>query len=150
MESSPYALWISVIALIVSLLNAWYTYKQKENHNRINIRSTYFEKAFDQHLLVNLPEARKYLRFSSKGRLADVEKLSGALSDLRQSALYFMYANNSFYEELRVNIEKLDDYIQDCGNKRFDANQQINVLKDVQEMMQSIYDCIDKARVGEV
>ena len=150
MEPSLYALLLSVIALIVSIINACYTYNQKEKHNRINIRSKYFEKVFDQHLLVNLPVARKYLRFDSEGHLTDVEKLSSALSDMRQSALYFMFANRNFYEELRADIEKLDDYIQECGNKTFDADQQSGVLGNVQNMMQSIYDCIDKASTGEI
>lgn len=138
---------ISFLAIIVSVVNACYTYFQSESHNKINIRSKYFEKVFDEHLLVNLPTARRYLRFSD-GRLVDVEKLSDALNDLRQSAVYFMYANHKFYDELRDYIGQLDDYIQECGNKRYDFDQQSIVLDSIQKKMESIYDCIDKASTG--
>lgn len=137
---------VSAIALLVSILNAGYTYRQNENHHINNIQIKYFEKVFDDHLLIHLPQARRYLRFDNNGRLTDVEILSSALNDLRQSALYFMYTNHKFYDKLRNNIKDLDDYIQKCGNASWDSDQQVNVLNQIHKKMEAIYNCINDTK----
>ena len=145
-----YSLIFASLSLIVSLVNALYSYSQKEKLNKINIRSKYFEKIFDEHLIIKLPEARKYVRFDKNGSLKDTNALSEALTDMRKDALYFMYADRKFYDKLRTLIENLDDYINECGNKNYhDHDQQSLVFNTIQDKMESIYNCVINSSIGK-
>ena len=55
-----------------------------------------------------------------------------------------MYADKKFYDDLRNLIKNLDDYINECGNKCYDGDQQPSVLQHIQEKMEAIYGCVLK------
>lgn len=135
---------LAVLSILISGGSAWYSYSQNERLNKINIRSKYFEKIFDEHLIKNLPKARKYIRFDENGCLRDTGELSEALTNMKHDALYFMYADKEFYDNLRNLIMDLDDYVNECGNRPYDNDQHPSVLKNIQEKMEAIYECILK------
>ena len=68
---------------------------------------------------------------------------------MMQDSLYFLYSNEDFYYELKKKTQELEDYlVQQCGES-FNGNEQQNVLKKIQELLNGIYHCISKGYNGQ-
>lgn len=142
------AIVVSGISIIASVVCASIAYFQNKRINNINMKSRFFEKIFDDYLISTIPEARRYLRFS-EGHLVDGEKLGDELNALLNRALYFKFDNKSFFDELKHNISKLEDYIMECGNKNFDNEEQAVVFSKIHEQIEEIYSCINDYYIGK-
>lgn len=137
---------ISLIAAAVAAYSLWQTKK----NNVTNIKARYYTKIFDSYLIEKIPRARRYIRFGlSDGKMRDCNKLSDVLQDMMRDALYFQYSNIDFYKELRKKVTELDDYINEMSNKSFVDYERIEVEKNIQEKLASIYTCIEQSSVGQ-
>ena len=139
----------SLVAIIISVVVPGIEYFRDYKLNRVNLEADYYRKIYAEHLVKNIPYARKYIRFDSQGILCDVDRLISALQGLMQDSLYFLYSNEDFYYELKKKTQELEDYlVQQCGES-FNGNEQQNVLKKIQELLNGIYHCISKGYNGQ-
>ena len=141
------ALIISIVSAITAVASAIFTYRQNKRLNVVNIKAHYYEKIFDDYLIHQIPQSRKYLRFDGES-LTDGQKLLDTLSEMRTDALYFKYDNRDFYKELTSYITDVEDYICTCGNKKFEQEEQAEVWMSIQKQMERIYSCIHQNYTG--
>lgn len=87
---------LAAIAIIVSLGSAAYQWYLDSHMNRVNLEADYFKELYMEHLLYDLPKARKYIRITNK-KLVDFDKMIDELRTIRQNSLYFLYADKNFY-----------------------------------------------------
>lgn len=140
---------LSVIAIVIAILSAVYQWRNDMKLNTINLEAEYFKKIYEEHLLYKLPQARKYIFFQGN-RLKDYEKLMDELNEIRNASLYFLYSDKKFYDELKLVLQDLEDYLGNCGNQEItDGNQEI-VLKEIQEKIQEIYSTIIRKYHGKM
>lgn len=97
---------------------------------------------FDEFLIDRIPKARNYLRFESD-RLVDSEALSDALTDLLSGMLYFRYADKKFYQSVKEQVQKLEDYVLDCGNRTYFQEEQGKVFDRIQDMLEELYKTVN-------
>ncbi len=141
------ALIISIVSVIIAAASAIFSYQQNKRLSIVNIKAHYYEKIFDDYLIHQIPQSRKYLRFDGES-LKDGQKLLDTLSEMRMNALYFKYDNRVFYKELVSYITDMEDYICECGNKKFEQEEQAEVWISIQNRMEKIYSCIHENYTG--
>lgn len=138
---------IAFLSMIVTLVLFKLNYDQAKKINEIALKSNYFNKIFDEHLIVGIPKARKYIRFQND-RLVDTNNLVNELTNIRGDALYFKYSNKDFYNQLKETTQKIEDYLMECGNKSLEPEEQAEVFRKIHEMISELYSIIDEAHMG--
>ena len=68
---------------------------------------------------------------------------------MSMSALFYRYDDKTFFDKLTKKCSLLEDLIVEAGNKPKDSeNEQREFWQEVQESLESIYQLIDRKRVG--
>lgn len=142
------AVVLSFLSVLVALGSAVFAYRQNKRLNNINMRAKYFNTIFDDYLITKIPEARKYLRFNNN-KLVDSQKLCDVLTELLNAALYFRYENKEFYNEIKNRIQKIEDYVMECGNKTFEQEEQGEVFTKIHNNLEALYTCISDNYIGK-
>lgn len=140
---------IAFFSMVVTIVLFKLNYNQVKMINEISLRSNYYEKIFDEHLIKHIPNARKYLRFQND-RLVDTENLVTELTKLRIDSLYFKYSNKPFYNKLKEITQDIEDYLMECGNKRFEPEEQAEIYQKIHKMISELYDIISKSHTGNL
>lgn len=140
---------LSVIAIAISVLVAVTEYKKDIKINRMNLESEYFKEIYKKHLIYEIPTARGYIRFDSDNKLIDVDKMVNELQLLRQDSLYFQYNNLDFYNNLKDQIQKLEDYLVNNVGKQFIGEEQTQSYNQIQNSINSIYCVISEGYLGK-
>ena len=138
---------IAFCSMLISVVLFKLSYNQAKKINEISLQSNYYEKIFDEHLIKDIPNARKYIRFQND-RLVDTEKLVNELTELRIDALYFKYTSKAFYDQLKKMTQNIEDYLMESGNKRFEPEEQAEVYQEIHRRISELYDIISKAYIG--
>lgn len=140
---------LDIIALILSGLAILVSFKQNNKLQFINMEANYYSKIFDEYLITRIPKARSYIRFDNNNHLVDAQKLVDELSCMRTDALYFRYANSDFYSELKKYTQDIEDYVMQCGNNTFEAEEQYRVYSTIQEKIENLYKSINTHYTGK-
>ena len=149
---------ISIIAILLSGLSIYISYnqnkkinrmnmKQNEKINKINMNARLYNEIFDIYLIERIPKARIYLRFENN-KLVDSERICDTLADLRNSILYFRYADKNFYTDLCNQIDELEDYVMQCGNRESIQEEQGDVFHEIQDKLEKLYKTINDNYTG--
>lgn len=141
-------MYIDVIALIISIISAAFAYRQNTRLNNINMNSEYYHDIFDDFLINRIPMGLKYLNFVND-KLVDQEKLTEALTDLLTAALYFKYQDKLFYDRLKKIAQDLEDYVLECGNKKYVQEEQAEVFSNIHTKIENLYKCINENYMGK-
>ena len=136
----------SGLALIVSL----YAALTANTSAAASIRSTNCSTIFDDYLIKKIPQARTALRFDSSGYLCNGNNLCDVLANMNMSALFYKYDDNVFFKELTHHCGMLEDIVVEAGNHpRSSENEQRIFGQEVQKQLETIYNLIDKKRIGK-
>ena len=136
---------LSLFAIVVSIYAAFTANKSAA----AAIRSSNCGSIFDDYLIKKIPQARTTLRFDGGGRLCNGNNLCDALTSMSMSALFYRYDDKTFFDKLTKKCSLLEDLIVEAGNKPKDSeNEQREFWQEVQESLESIYQLIDRKRVG--
>lgn len=107
-----------------------------------------YSEIFDEFLIERIPKARTYLRFESN-KLVDSDQLSDTLADLLNTILYFRYADKKFYELLHSQIQDIEDFVLECGNKKFVQEEQGRIFDQIQEKLEKLYKIVNDNYIGK-
>jgi len=143
------ALVISIIALLVSIVVACIEYFRDFKIAKIGLEFEFYREIYKEHLIYKIPEARNVMWIDEKRYLRDSDKLIEELNRIRRDSLYFMYNNRPFYEELKTQLQKLEDYIIKAGEKELAIDEQATFLNTVQDSLDGIYRVISNAYCGK-
>ncbi len=138
---------IAFISMLITIVLFYFNYRQVSNLNNVSLNSKYFEKIFDKHLIDLIPNTRKYIRFQND-KLVDTSKLVDELSKLRVDALYFKYSNKEFYSSIKSITQEIENYLMECGNSRFESEEQADVYVEIHKKISRLYKIINDAYLG--
>lgn len=142
------AIVLSALSIISSIICFIITFLQNKKINKINMNARIYSEIFDEFLIERIPKARTYLRFESN-RLVDSDQLSDTLADLLNTILYFRYADKKFYELLHSQIQDIEDFVLECGNKKFVQEEQGRVFDQIQEKLEKLYKIVNDNYIGK-
>ena len=142
------AIVLSALSIISSIICFIITFLQNKKINKINMNARIYSKIFDEFLIERIPKARTYLRFESN-KLVDSDQLSDTLADLLNTILYFRYADKKFYELLHSQIQDIEDFVLECGNKQFVQEEQGRVFDQIQEKLEKLYKIVNDNYIGK-
>ena len=143
------AIIIAALSLIISIFVAISQHNQQKNIHQASLNAKYHEIIFIQHLIHDIPDTRKYIRFDETGRLTDTEKFTTELNTMLSGALYYKYKDYAFYKKMKKSIEELEDYVMGCGNKTHEQEEQAEVYKVISEKLEIVYKIINDQYLGK-
>lgn len=137
------SLIISIVALFISLFVAgWQIYCTKKI-NDVNLQAEFTRDIFKRYMTQNLPQAFLVIKFP-KGKLSGIDHLQNALNCFRQEIKFLKFSDERFYNKFKKRTQNLEDYIVlNCG-KKFDNDEQGEVLKEISKKLSKIYKLINK------
>lgn len=148
-EMNTISLILSTIAIIVSIVTAFFQSRQEDRISQASIRAENCSSIFNNYLIKLIPEARRELRFDELGKLKNGDNLCTVLQNMLFGALFYKYDDENFYKELKESVQKLEDELVDGANKPHpELEDQQNILSNIQKDMKRLYQLIDKKRVG--
>ncbi len=133
--------FLAALAIIISIGCAIWQWQHDLRINAVNLEAEYFHKIYEQHLLYEIPNARKYVFFRNN-RLQGYEVLINELNGIRNDSLYFLYSDKNFYEKLKSVLWELEVYLGTCANQELTGSNQELVMSEIQEKIENIYDTI--------
>lgn len=142
-KNDDITLFISIIALIISIGVAIVEYYRDIKINRKNLEVDYFNEIYKVHLIRNIPNARKYIRFDKEGHFLDIDNMCNVLKNIRTDSLYYYYNDNKFYNKLKEQAQKLEDFLISNYGKEFFGDEQTDLLKALQDELKEIYRIIN-------
>ena len=63
--------------------------------------------------------------------------------------MYFRYADKKFYDSLHNQIEDIEDFVLECGNKQSFQEEQGRVFDKIQVKLEGLYKTINDNYVGK-
>lgn len=141
-------IWISIIALIVSVASPYFEYKWNQKMNKNNLEAEYFRKIYSSFLMKEIPEARLFMHYNHN-KLSDVDSLTQVLRKIRQESIYFKYNNRNFYDELLDKLQILEDDLVLSEGRDMDNDTYVEFYKRSEREIEAIYECITKQYLGE-
>lgn len=142
------AIILSALSIVSSIICFIFTFLQNKKINKINMNARIYNEIFDKFLIERIPKARTYLRFENN-KLVDSEQLSDTLADLLNTILYFRYADKKFYELLHTQIQDIEDFVLECGNKQFVQEEQGRVFDQIQDKLEILYKTVNDNYIGK-
>lgn len=134
---------LAFIAIVISVVSMQFT----KHTNKVNLEADYFKTLYSQHLLYDLPRARRYLRFH-ENRLVDYGQLLDEIEGIIGDSLYFRYADRDFYENAKNFLQNLEDYLIEMGEKNLNGTEQENVSTEIQVKLERIYELFNDKFIG--
>ena len=134
--------FLSFLALLVSITTAINDHFRNWQINRTNLEATYFDEIYKDHLIYDIPKARRHMRFNPENKLVDTEKFIDELNAVRKDSLYFCYTDAHFYHSVVSKLQKLEDYIINLEDTVFSQEEQTAFAEEVQIQLNAIYSCI--------
>lgn len=143
------SLVLSIIAILVSVVVAFVESGREYRLSRIGLEAEYFKDIYKEHLVYKIPSARGYIKFDSANKLIGSDKLIDELQQLRKDSLYFQYNNPAFYEELKQNIQKLENYLVMNEGRVFVGEEQTTAYTRIKDDIENIYRVISNGYLGK-
>lgn len=135
---------ISIISLIISIIIAVKQY----NMSRKSLESEYFNDIYKKHLIKNIPNARKYVRFD-EGKLVDIQDMLSVLNDIRNDSLYYLYNDKEFYLKLKAACQGLEDFLVISSQRTLIGEEQTDILNELQHRLTDIYKITNNKFIGD-
>lgn len=138
---------IGLVTFIGNIFLYYKTRKETRHINNTNSMAKYYNEIFDEYLIDKIPSSREYIRFK-EGSLKDFRQLTDTLDSMAKKALYFKYSNQKFYRNLKKKIESFEDYLADCGNHKYDQDEQSEIILEIGKRIEDLYCCINNSYQG--
>lgn len=135
----------SLIAIVLTIVQIFNT----EQQHKSSIEADLLNKIFQEHLLYSFPQKFGVLKFNEKGKLTSANLFTDELNEIRIASQYYQYSNNGFYDQLKRELQSLEDFVVNSCNKTFLPSEQPSFFQEVQRRMEKIYQIINKRRYGK-
>lgn len=135
----------SLTAIILTIVQI---FKTKQQH-KSSLEADLLRKVFENHLLYDFPQKFAILKFNEDGKLTSANLFTDELNAIRRDSQYYQYADVAFYNELKLKLQALEDYVVEACNKTFLASEQPSFLQEVQKQMGEVYKLIEKRKYGQ-
>lgn len=140
---------LSGISIGISIIVAIITFSSNAKKQRTELESVYFKEIYQKILIKDIPEARGYVRFDGENKLRETDKLIAELKNILQISRYFLYNDKEFYNELKYNVQQLEDYLVENTDKQFNSEDIVEVYKEIHERLENIYKVISNGYLGK-
>lgn len=139
---------LAIIAIIISVVSLISTHHENRKVLSITLKSDYYKKIFDTHLLSDIPIARDYIRFNGSGKIRDFDLLADVIVSVWKDAAYFKYSDSTFYNELKKRCNSIEDYLLETGNRTLDVDEQASFHMKLKDKIDALYEYITKYEFG--
>ena len=141
------ALIISIISIVASVIMTIWQIIITKHVNRINLNKNEFDLIFNDYLIKEIPQARKFLKFDEKNKITGINHIIETLHNMRKDSLYYNYNDKKFYDELEKKILELEDYLTNNSNTEYEGSRQTNILNHIDELIENIYSIINNKKI---
>lgn len=140
---------ISIISLIFAIVMPIYEQSKNKKVNDINLNSEYLKEIYVTYLTKEIPNAKRYLRYTKEGLLVDVDNLCEVLRKLMKDMYFYHYIDNDFYVDLIAAIQDLEDMLINNEGVFFDQPNQEDFDLEIERKTTVIYSLLnDKYQNG--
>lgn len=128
---------VATIALILSV----YGFRRDKKTEKRNHEFDLFRDIYQEFLVIRLPTARAKVKISRAGLVSGVDELIHELNEIRKQSIYFSYAEPQFFEELKMTLWELEDYLT-LIEEPFVGEARVDFDHEVTAKLKKIYKCI--------
>ena len=132
------ALIISIASIIITLGVAWWQISRNKKINDINLEAELSKDIIKDFLTNKFPTAITKIHFKNR-KLTNIVPLQNALNELRRKMRFFKYCDSKFFNQLKLKLQELEDYIVNNEGKVFVAEDQGEVMEEIKKKMTDIY-----------
>lgn len=134
---------VSIVSLCISLLVAGWQVLCSHRINNANLQAEFTKKIFKKYMTIELPEAFSVIKFPDN-KLSNIDSLQNSLNLFRQDLKFLKFSDKRFYQKFKKRTQKLEDYIVlNCG-KKFDNDEQGEVMENIAKKLSRIYKLVNK------
>ena len=137
------ALIISILSLLISSVIAIVDVASNKKINDVNLEAELSKDIIKEYLTKVFPQAVSKIYFK-KRKLTNIVPLQNGLNNLRNRLKFFKYCDNSFFYELKIKTQALEDYIVNNEGRAFSAEDQVEVMGEIRRQMTDIYSLLKK------
>ena len=138
---------IAILALGASIVSLIWTIQHSKKAQKITLEADYFRTIFKDYLVRKFPKAREKI-FFQKNKISGHKEFIDQLNSLRRKLSYFRYTDKQFYENLKTELQKLEDFILSAMNKSYESSEQTDFNISCDSQLSSIYELITKRYYG--
>ncbi|MBO5239147.1 MAG: hypothetical protein J6B50_10310 [Lachnospiraceae bacterium] len=139
--------WLSILALLISIGTAVFEYFWNIRINKTNLESELLKDVYKDFLMTKIPEARNFIHYGND-ILSDTDKLVDILNEIRHASLFYKYKDKKYYNYLCFKLQALEDkLVMKTGSMSNDDFVIFNA--DLNKSIEEIYDIIIKKYKGE-
>lgn len=139
---------VAIIAALISVIAAIDAHLQNKNINQINLKAGYFNEIYKDYLIYKFPKARSYIQFID-GKLTGIDRLVDEMNSMRHDSLYFYFSDKKFYDNLKIEMQKLEDYLFIRSEEFLTSKEQRETFETIEKYMNEIYKCITAKYLGK-
>lgn len=131
---------ISCVALIISFITPIFNYFMNRRVNDITLESQHLKDIYVEFLTQRIPEARRDIIYTDT-YFQGSYPLQKVLLELLKALSFYKYIDNDFYMDVKIAIQKLEDYIVLNESEIF-RNSEIP-RKEIEKDLSDIYNIIN-------
>jgi hypothetical protein len=131
---------LSAVAILVSV---WGLVVSKRI-NETNLQSEYFREIFSEYFIEEIPKMHKCIYFEGERLSSDYKQFTMLLVEMLNKAMYFKFANESFYLKLSKEISDFDDRMINCAAKTYSTKGRRKVIRDIDKRIKKIIKLVNK------
>lgn len=132
------ALIISICSLLISSAIAIREIQSNKRINDINLEAELSKDIIKEYVTRVFPQSISKIYFK-KRKLTNIAPLQTGLNGLRNRLKFFKYCDNTFFIELKIKTQALEDYIVNNEGRTFPAEDQGEVMDEIRRQMTDIY-----------
>ena len=137
--------WLSIIAIIISLLAIITTFYLENRRLKRESDSKFFQDIFFQYMKLTIPKAEARLRFDHKeDRIDGVVDILPVLKNLRKKSSPYKFIDIEFYNEFTQFIESTEDFYADKQNTVRDIQKFESFQKESRQKISELYGILNK------
>lgn len=148
MNTDNLSLVFSIIAIGISVVALVIEYRRDYKINAINLEAEYFSEIYKEHLIKNIPYARREICFVHN-KLVGTTRMIALLKTILQDSYYYNYKDKRYYDDLKNKIQLFEDYLCNNTEHQFDSEEQTDVLNKIRKYIEDIYSCIGNQLIGK-
>jgi len=140
-------LFLSIIAIIISICTVVFEYLWNLKINKTNLEADFFKDIYGDYLMKQIPEARNVIHYNNH-IVSDVDTLIDVLNNIRHSSLFYKYKDKEYYKLLTEKLHELEDKLVEKAGTMSDDDY-ADFIQEINSDIECIYDIIMKKYIGK-
>jgi len=137
---------LSVIAILISIISlVLESYTNKKN-KMLDVEAEIIKTVYDKYLITNIPNARREIKHTGE-KVISTDNFIQVLNDLRLDSLFYEYKDINFYNFIKNETQKLENYVID--NEIMDNSSYLKYEKKIAASIEAIYNEIINKQLGK-